>query len=114
MKSGFFLVLISVALVGIAGAATDVPVAAGDGSTFEEFLCTLSQPAATEVPGSVPAPRQTSVVICGACSSYHCANRNEGNYCHDLRYGWGTCYDPYGTTCPGGAPRCQCVFGDIP
>lgn len=112
MKSGLFLFLISGALVGIAGAATDAPVAAGNGSTFEEFLCTLSQPAAMVAPDSASAPRQTSVTICGACSSYHCANRNVGAYCHDLRQGWGTCYDPYMTTCGDGTPMCQCVFGD--
>ena len=123
MKS---LILISVVLMGIAGAAKAVPAdaptvamavaPAGGGNSTAEFLCDLSQPAATELLSSNPVPHLVDEIeMCGTCSQDLCRDRNVGAFCkHPLKLYPGSCRPYNAPLCPGGErPRCQCIENSI-
>ena len=109
MKSLFFSM--SVMLMGIASGAA----MAAEVPPVSDFLCNLSTPAATALPGSNPAPQTASTFVCGVCSQDVCDNRNVGAFCKDPRMaGPGTCQQIGSTICVDtGLLRCECLEGDI-
>jgi hypothetical protein len=115
VSSVLFVLLAVVSVTALPAAPRPLAVADAPAAVeTSELLCTLSQVAVPELPGSSPDPNPV-VDICGACSG-QCSNRNVGASCWGaynptggFNGGWGWCLEPTVSTCSDGRPFCQCM-----
>lgn len=110
MKARVILILISVVLLG----SDSVVAMPADATTAgpPEWLCILSQSAATTPPGSSPASQiGNDVQLCGGCSHYVCANSQIGSPCRTFQMlNDGICIpNGYNICQADGRENCSCV-----